>query len=482
MSITSALSVALNGLTASSRSAEVVSSNLANMLTEGYAPRDIVLGARPDTKGVRVLGITRYVDDRLLADRRMADAEASGSRIGVNFLHDIESVLGLPGDPASLSARSATFEASLISAASRPDENIRLSEAVTAASHLVRSLNAGSDRIGVLRTRADTDIHMTVQDMNRTLSQIADMNVQIVAASSSGRSIAGLEDRRQIAIDRVASEIPIVQSPRANGAVALYTAGGSVLLDGRAATLEFTPSNVVAPHMTGQNGLLSGLRINGMAIDHLGDRSPIAGGRLAALFAQRDVQGVSAQARLDGLARNLVERFQDPSLDPTLSAGMAGLFTDGGAAFDPADEIGLAGRLRINAAVDTAQGGAPWRLRDGIGAVSPGVAGSGDLLNALHTRLVARDGLASSDLAGLDRPFAGHVASLTSALSLDRSTADQAMTFAEARRAELVALEKEGGVDSDAEMQRLLVIEQAYAANARMIQTIDDLMQTLLRI
>jgi flagellar hook-associated protein 1 FlgK len=31
-------------------------------------------------------------------------------------------------------------------------------------------------------------------------------------------------------------------------------------------------------------------------------------------------------------------------------------------------------------------------------------------------------------------------------------------------------------------MQRLLLVEQAFAANARMIQTIDDMMQTLLRI
>lgn len=482
MSITSALSAALNGLSASSRSAEVVSSNLANMLTEGYAPRDIVLGARPDTKGVRVLGILRHVDERLLADRRMADAETSGARIGVDFFGNMERVLGLPGDPASLSALAATFEASLITAASRPDEPVRLSQSVNAAAQLVRSLNAASDRIGVLRTQADADIDATVQDMNRSLAQIAEMNLQIISAGSRGRSTAGLEDRRQIAIDRLASEVPIIQSPRPNGAVALYTAGGAVLLDGRPATLEFAASNLVAPHMSGPNGLLSGLAINGVAIDPLGERSPIAGGRLAALFAQRDVAGVSAQARLDSLARNLVERFQDSTLDPTLTSGAAGLFTDGGAAFDPSDEVGLAGRLRINAAVDPAQGGASWRIRDGIGAGSPGPAGSGALLTALHARLTAPDGLASGDLGGLQRSFAGHVASLTSAMSLDTAIADQAMTFAEARRAELVTLEKEGGVDSDAEMQRLLVIEQAYAANARMIQTIDDLMQTHLRI
>ena len=38
------------------------------------------------------------------------------------------------------------------------------------------------------------------------------------------------------------------------------------------------------------------------------------------------------------------------------------------------------------------------------------------------------------------------------------------------------------GVDTDYEMQQLIMIEQAYAANARVISTADQLMQTLLEI
>ena len=44
----------------------------------------------------------------------------------------------------------------------------------------------------------------------------------------------------------------------------------------------------------------------------------------------------------------------------------------------------------------------------------------------------------------------------------------------------LKALELQGGVDTDHEMQQLLLIEQAYAANARVISTADDMIQTLL--
>jgi len=39
-----------------------------------------------------------------------------------------------------------------------------------------------------------------------------------------------------------------------------------------------------------------------------------------------------------------------------------------------------------------------------------------------------------------------------------------------------------GGVDTDAEMQSLLLIEQSYAANARVIQTVSDMLDILMQI
>ena len=62
MSISSTLSSALSGLTASSRAADVVSSNIANAMTEGYSVRRLDLAARQlgnDGSGVRIVCITR---------------------------------------------------------------------------------------------------------------------------------------------------------------------------------------------------------------------------------------------------------------------------------------------------------------------------------------------------------------------------------------------------------------------------------------
>ena len=301
-------------------------------------------------------------------------------------------------------------------------------------------------------------------------------------ARARGQPTATLEDHRQVAIDQLAGFVSLRQVPRDNGAVALYTQGGAALLDGRAAKLSFTPANLVAPHMTVGNGLLSGVQINGRAVPAPGAGGPLDGGRLSALFEVRDSAGVDAQAQVDAVARDLIERFQQAGLDSTRTPGDPGLLTDAGAAFDPADEVGVAGRVALNAAVDPRQGGAAWRLRDGLGAAAPGAAGNAALLQDLQGALTADRSLASGPLGPLARPASGHAGSLISHVGQERLTLEQSLSFASGRQAELRQMELRNGVDTDAQMQRLLLIEQAYSANARMIETVDEMMQTLLRI
>ena len=63
-----------------------------------------------------------------------------------------------------------------------------------------------------------------------------------------------------------------------------------------------------------------------------------------------------------------------------------------------------------------------------------------------------------------------------------RNEAERRQGFVTAQRDALRVAEKEGGVDSDAELQKLMLIEQSYAANARVIETVGKLIDTLMRI
>lgn len=481
MSITSALSNALSGLTASSRAAGVVSTNLANVLTDGYAVRDIELAAHGDSRsgGVAILGVTRNVDAGLLSERRMADSAVAQADTAHGFAVILERQVGTPDQPESLSARVAALESALVSAASKPEEDIRLQQVVQHAVGLAGSLNRVSDRIQAERSATDARIATAVEDMNTILGRVQALNGQIANATNAGHPTASMEDQRQVEIDKLAEYVPLRQVSRGNGTVALFTPGGAILLDGTAASLSFTPSNVVAPHMTVGNGLLSALEINGVPIQTSG---PMSGGRLGALFEIRDVTSVDAQTQIDALARDLIERFQHPGPDPTLGAGDSGLFTDGGTAFVSVNETGVAGRIEVNSTVDHGQGGQVWRLRDGLGAVAPGPAGNAGLLHDLKSALDGAASMASGALGTTPRSFSGHLGSFVSRIGQERLDQDQTLSFATSRQTSLVDIELSQGVDSDAELQRLLLIEQAYSANARMIQTIDEMMQTLLRI
>jgi len=60
--------------------------------------------------------------------------------------------------------------------------------------------------------------------------------------------------------------------------------------------------------------------------------------------------------------------------------------------------------------------------------------------------------------------------------------ADQELSFTSARWDTLNASVLADGVDTDYEMQMLLQIEQSYSANAKLIQTADRMLQTLMEI
>ncbi|GAB1360860.1 flagellar hook-associated protein FlgK [Rhodobacter sp.] len=483
MSITSALNSALTGLSATSRQAEAVSSNVANATTPGYARRSVSLSALTLGgwgQGVAVLGTTRDVDSFLVADRRVAQAAAGDRDVRAAFLRQMETIFGSPTDPGSLSARVAAFDATLLEAASRPESEARLSATVDAARLIAKALNQSSDAVQVQRLRADGQIAAAVEDLNSALKQVRVLNNEITALVGAGRDVAALMDQRQQVVDRISTIVPVREIAREHGQIALMTAGGAVLLDGKEAVFEFTPVHSVVPEMTQAAGGLSGLTLNGRPMPTAGETSLVLGGSLAGLFAVRDDLAVQGQAKLDALARDMVERFTAAGLDPTLAPGAAGLFTDHGGAFDPTDEIGLAGRIALNISVDPQAGGEAWRLRDGLGAAVQGTTGNASLLIALSEALITARPTASAAVPAASRSLAGLTSDLLSLISTDRLAADAEQAFVTARFAALDEMEKAGGVDTDQELQALLVIEKNYAANAKVIQAVDDMLETLL--
>lgn len=484
MSISSVMTTALSGLAATGRAAEVVSSNISNALTEGYGRRELEVSARAlggVGGGVEVDAERRVVDKALLGDLRLSDAALGEASKRAGFWNALERAAGTPDAPGSLSGRVAALESALVEAGSRPDSQARLARVAETAAGLAEKLSGLSDEVQQTRMEAESGIARAVDRINDGLGRVADLNEQILRQVSRGRQPLSLMDKRQQAIDVLAREVPLRVREGENGQVALH-AGGAVLLEGgRSAQLGFAPAGRITADMTRESGALAGLTLDGRPVA-TGADGPLSGGALAARFALRDDLAVTAQAGLDGLAHDLVARFEAPQADPTRPPGAPGLFTDAGAALDPARTAGLASRLELNAAVDPDAGGALWRLRDGLGATAPGPVGDGAGLSRLAGALGEVASRAGAAPGAPARSFAGHAGAVLSDIGVARLDAEDDAAHAAGRSDSLRGMLLEKGVDTDSELQKLLTIERAYAANARVLQTADDMLRRIMEI
>ncbi|MEL7490474.1 MAG: flagellar hook-associated protein FlgK [Pseudomonadota bacterium] len=483
MSVGQALSNALSGLSAAGRRASVTANNIANAQTEGFAARRVDLAERVTAgvgAGVEVAGVQRAVAPAVTAERRIADAELAGEEAAAEALSRIVDRIGDPEDARSLVQVFGRFERALSALANTPDDGALQSGAVRAANGVAGSLNALSNEIQQSRVDADARIERSVEDVNNSLRQIERLNASIASGAASNADVNALIDERARLIDRVNQNIP-VRAVERGGGVDLVTAEGVFLLSGTARQLSFKPSPVITPQNALGSGL-SGLEVDGVEITPGAAPNAPQQGALAGLFSVRDQIAPSLSAAVDAVALDVAERFSG-GIDATIAFDAPGLFTDAGALATEVGIDGLAGRFAVNAAVDPENGGEARRLRDGLGANAPGpVAADGllrDFIDALREPRTTPSALGASRALNASEAAAFFTSSAAGSLVDAEAARDASAAFAASlQEAEI----ERTGVDTDAELQNLLTIEQAYAANARVIQTVDRLLQTLLEI
>lgn len=480
MSINGALSNAVSGMSAASRRAEVTAHNIANASTEGYARQRVssshhVVHGRG--AGVLIGPAERITTPRLTADRRDAGAQSSGDAAQAAAARALADTF--EGSSALFSQITA-LENNLRSVAETPESPALQERAVTTAAGVVSSFAEVSTAIEKQRTQADNDIASAVAEVNAALEEIETLNSEIGAARVGGRSSASFEQERDNQLDIIAKHMPIRLMQRDNGQVAVLTDTGVTLLDAEAQRVEFTPTSVVTADMDFRagSGSLSGISVNGIDITPGAGTQSVKTGSIAGLFEARDGFLLDAVADIDALATDVVSRFESAGI---AGADGRGLFTDYGAALSASPAPGLAGRLRLNERVDPSQGGEAWRIRDGLDAAAPGPAAASDhvrsMLDAMTEVRSAGGSLATpSSAAGLAAAL-GSVFERRGQSLEDTAAGSQARleTFESAETAVV-------GVDIDQELQHLILIEQAYAANARVIEVADRLVQRLLEI
>jgi flagellar hook-associated protein 1 FlgK len=287
-----------------------------------------------------------------------------------------------------------------------------------------------------------------VTTVNTALKALGTLSNQIITAQSRGESTADLETERDGEMRTVAQLTGARFIKKSDGDVVAIA--GSAILPIRADSgpLSMASTNIVAgtPASAVPQLLINGAPASGI------------GGEMGANLKLRDTTIPAMQSGLDGLAQSLASSFSGQGLT---------LFTDGGGAVPAAGAAatGFATTIQVSSAVAAT----PSMTRDGT--TPSGAAGDTTLIDKVLDNVFA-PGAAS---------LTGQATALISGFSSMAADASSQASTSKAVRAGLESkLGAETGVSVDSEMTNMIRLQSAYAANAKVVQAVQDIWTQLL--
>lgn len=470
MSLSTALSIAQNSLLNTQRQTGVVSRNISNAYNENYSRRTAVLSSL--APGNRVAEIRRATDEALFSRNLTALSGWTAQSTIVEGLERLTLSVNGVDNASSPAMMLGKLQEAIQLYSSTPSNRTLGENAIEAARNMVRSLNEGTSEIQKFRAEMDSQIATGVAELNTLLAQFQKVNDEIKLASTSGREALDSYDQRDELLNRIAELVPISTISRANNDLMIVTADGMTLFESTPRPIKFEASPVFSADLEGKPILIDGVPLS----KALGANTS-GGGTLAALVQLRDDYADGLQTQLDEIARGLIKAFseKDPDNDSSFSSG---LFIAVDASID------LGSIIAINPAAT------PTTLRDGIVYdVNPGLpserhANFTDLLNGFTTAMDAHETFVGAD--GTTSYKMSLMTYSTGAISYLEDARKNADYGAETKSALLVrtaeALSNVTHVNVDEEMALMLELEQSYAASAKLLQMIDEMLKTLMNV
>jgi flagellar hook-associated protein 1 FlgK len=491
MSLSNAGAIANQSLNAISTQINVVSRNIAGASVSGYAAKTALVSTNANG-GVEINGIARATSAALYQNSLQASSAHAAAAVLAEGLNQLDQVFGLSTTTATDSETNrspaglvAALSAALQSYSVSPSDLTTAQAVLSAAQSLVRSLNEGSAAVQTMRTQADADIATAVDDINATLLQFQRVNTEIVAGTQTGRDISTLVDERDALLTKLSENIGVSTVLRANNDMVLYTDSGATLFETTARTVSFQPTSAFSATSVGNAVYVDGVPVTGSTA-----AMEIQSGKLQGLTRLRDVVAPQFQSQLDELARGMIVAFAETDQGGG-GAELPGLFTFAGAAGVPSVGLvpGLAAEITVNANVDPTQGGNLDRLRDG-GISDPdnsayiyntaGAAGFSDRIDQLVAAIGASQEFDTSAGVGSDRSLADYASSSIGWLEAERQKAVNSASYHETLLSQTTqALSNATGVNLDEQMSRMLDLENAYQASAKLLAAVDAMYKAL---
>ncbi len=453
------IEIGRSGLAAAQVGQDVTGHNIANAGTPGYSVQsvnqvatDLIGGAGHESplpgqalgSGVAISRIQRANDQFL--DTQVRDASASHSyQAGLtDTLSQISSAFGEPGTTGLNSALSAFFNGFQDLANNAEDIGSRATTIQNGAA-LGRIFQGVQVRLTSLGSTLSQNVDLDVKTLNDSAAQIAALNITIKQEVAAGNPVSGVLDQRDLLLDKLSGLANITTQNNADGTV-----------------------NV----SIGTQGLVVGTDAYAVTLTSLTAKGDLKQGALAGL--------VDSQSRLSAVqgSLNTLAGSLAASVNAVHRAG-AGLDGTTGEDFFTVTPGKEAATLTVNPDLEAH----PEHLAAAALPVPPAsaVPPQSDASNAVLlanlknlTNTTLGDPLYNSSLQGFYQQLVTDTGGRAATAKSAAASSGAVLTQLTQQRSSVT------GVSTDDEMVNMLKYQRAYQASARVVQTMDDMIGTLI--
>jgi flagellar hook-associated protein 1 FlgK len=449
-SLQATMFVATGALAADQGALEATTNNAANVNTPGYSREvpilqespPIVVGNLTVGTGVSLVKLDSVRDPILQLRIQQETGQQGQLNSFVGALSQTQSLFAAgTGDIGS--EISNLF--SSVSQLSTDPSNISLRQAVlTAASNLTSTFNNTASNLAAQQSNLDLNVVQSVQQVNTLTQQIAALNGQISGLQNVGRDAGTFIDQRDVLINQLSGLIDVSEIKSDSG-ITLTTSNGTALVAG---TQSFSLNT-----QAGAGGLQH-IFAQGTDIT-----STLNSGALGGLIQARDQAIPALLNSLDTLASGLADAFNSANANGFDLNGNVG-----GNLFTPVSGAGSAANIGV-AITDPALIAAS---SDG----SPGSNGNLGNLSAIQNQTIISGSTPTAYYANIVFTVGNDVANGTVELQSSQSVLQQLQD----QRGSI------SGVSLDEEAANMTQYQQAYDAAARIVTTINQMMETVINM
>ncbi len=450
--LNTSLNIAVQALEANQGALNVTANNIANVNTPGYSRQIAILNEAPTFQENNITfggGVTleqfQSVRDQLLQLRIYEETQQQGnSETQFNSLSQIQSIFSDPAHGVG-GALSAFFN-SLSQLSTNPTDANARQAVLTSANNLANSFHQAVSALNTIGTGLDRSVPQTIDQINRLTSQIATLNVQVAQMQGLGKDPGTVQDQRDELIRQLSGLVNISVTQTEHGLTLTTANGVPLVVANQSYALQANANNSVLEHVYSAQGA--------------DITSQIQGGQLGGTLQIRDQVLPQLFSQLNNLASQFATSFN----------------TQHAAGFDVA---GNAGQNFFNPLPTTTDAAANFGVvitdPSLIAASSDGSAGS----NGNLEQLVA--------LRNQQLPAGANPMDLYSNLVLQvgnlGANAKAAVTATNLGLQQLTDQRSSvSGVSLDEETTNMIKYQRAYEAGARVVTTVDSMLQTLMRM